>query len=129
MKNFNLFLSENYVSASQLKHFETLIDSVFKKFGIDFEFSKHFAERLNDSRNKPGITIEELRDLIKKIYFKKGNPLKNKPGTEAVILDAQSNINIPVKIEYDSRNDEIDIVAKTIMRKNNFYTPDPIIKY
>jgi hypothetical protein len=50
-------------------------------------------------------------------------------GAEAVIKDMQSDLNIPVAVEYDSKNDEFDIVMKTIMRKKNFRTPNKVITY
>ena len=117
------------ITASKMKDFEKFVDRMFEKFKIDFEFTKHFGERMNDERNSPKIKLKELADLIKKIYAKHGNPLKDKPGAEMVIKDLQSDLNMPVVVKYDEKNDEIDIVAKTIMRKKNFSTPNPIVKY
>lgn len=136
-KSFTKKLKESWIiledvseiTPIQLKSFEKMIDELFKKFGIDFEFTKHFADRMNDPRNAPNITIKELAELVKKIYAKKGNPLKDKIGSEIVIKDTQSDINIPVKVEYDRKNDEIDIVAKTIMRKPDFKSKDPTASY
>jgi hypothetical protein len=136
-KSFTKKLKESWIilenvseiTPIQLKSFEKMIDELFKKFGIDFEFTKHFADRMNDPRNTPNITIKELAELVKKIYAKKGNPLKDKIGSEIVIKDTQSDINIPVKVEYDRKNDEIDIVAKTIMRKPDFKSKDPTAAY
>jgi hypothetical protein len=45
------------------------------------------------------------------------------------VKDLQSDLNMPIVVKYDEKNDEIDIVAKTIMRKKNFSTPNPVIKY
>lgn len=129
MKSFKSFIIEQTISHNQLVEFEKVIDNLFKKFNIDFEFSRHFEERLSHDRNNPEITLKELAELVKKIYAKHGNPLKNKIGAEAVIKDIQSNINIPIVVKYDSKNDEIDVVAKTIMRKKDFKSPDSIIKY
>ena len=127
---FSEFIFESAdITSSQLKQFEIVVDALFKKYGIDFNFTKHFSERLNDGRNNPKITIKELAEFVKKIYAKHGNPLKGKQGTEAVLNDLQSKLNIPIAIEYDAKNDEIDVAMKTIMRKSNFSSPDPIIKY
>jgi hypothetical protein len=117
------------ITASQLKEFEVLVDRIFKKFNIDFDFTNHFADRLNDSRNSPKITLKELGALIKKIYEKQGKPFKDHPNAQFVLNDIQSDLNMPVKIEWDKRNNEIDVVAKTIMRKPGFKSPDPILKY
>jgi ribosomal protein L17 len=117
------------ITASKMKDFEKFVDRMFEKFKIDFEFTKHFGDRMNDDRNSPKIKLKELADLIKKIYAKNGNPLKGKPGAELVVKDLQSDLNMPIVVKYDEKNDEIDIVAKTIMRKKNFSTPNPVIKY
>jgi hypothetical protein len=117
------------ITASKMKDFEKFVDRMFEKFKIDFEFTKHFGERMNDERNSPKIKLKELADLIKKIYAKNGNPLKGKAGAEVVVKDLQSDLNMPIVVKYDEKNDEIDIVAKTIMRKKNFSTPNTVVKY
>ena len=121
--------SDVEITASKMKDFEKFVDRMFEKFKIDFEFTKHFGERMNDDRNSPKIKLKELADLIKKIYAKHGNPLKGQAGAELVVKDLQSDLNMPIVVKYDSKNDEIDIVAKTIMRKKNFSTPNPVVKY
>lgn len=124
-----LMESEQEITVAQMKEFEKFVDRMFEKYKIDFEFTKHFGERMNDDRNTPKIKLKELADLIKKIYNKHGNPLKGQAGAELVVKDLQSDLNMPIVVKYDSKNDEIDIVAKTIMRKKNFSTPNPVIKY
>ena len=122
-------LCENTITADQMRRFEAKIDEIFKKFKLDFEFTKHFGERMNDARNSPLITLKDLSDTMKKVYAKHGNPLKDKVGAESVIRDIQNDINIPVAVRYDAKNDEVDVVAKTVMRKKNFSTPDPVLRY
>lgn len=117
------------IGIKQIKEFERVVDDLFKKFGIDFNFTKHFGERMSDERNTPCITLKELADFIKKIYAKQGKSLKGVAGAEAVIKDLQSDLNIPVAVTYDSKNDEFDVVMKTIMRKKNFKTPNKVITY
>jgi hypothetical protein len=117
------------IGMQQIKAFEQFVDRMFEKFGIDFNFTKHFGERMSDSRNDPCITMKELADFIKKIYANQGKSLKGVEGAEAVIKDIQSDLNIPVAVKYDAKNDEFDVVMKTIMRKKNFRTPNKVIKY
>jgi hypothetical protein len=119
------------LTPSQMKAFESVVDKLFKKYNIDFDFTKHFRERMSDGRNDPCIDIKELANLIKKIYSKYQNGEKslNKfMDAEVVIKDLQSDLNMPVAIEYDRKNDELNVIAKTIMRKKNFRTPNPEIK-
>lgn len=130
MLNFKEYLREQEeITLSQMKAFEKFVDRMFEKFQIDFEFTKHFGERMSDDRNKPNIKMKELADFIKKIYNKQGKNLKGIAGAEAVIKDMQSDLNIPVVVKYDQKNDEFDVVAKTIMRKKNFKTPNKVIQY
>ena len=117
------------IGLKQIKAFEKVVDQLFKKFDIDFNFTRHFGDRMDDDRNNPNITMKELADFIKIVYAKKGKSIKGMAGAEAVLKDIQTDINIPVAITYDRTNDEFDVVMKTIMRKKNFKTPDKVIKY
>tara|TARA_Y100000389_G_scaffold159009_1_gene160644 strand:- start:1310 stop:1711 length:402 start_codon:yes stop_codon:yes gene_type:complete len=132
MKTFKNFIIENkcdLVGMKQIKAFESIVDKLFKKYGIDFKFTRHFGDRMGDDRNTPCISMKELAEFIKKIYARQGKSLKGVAGAEAVIKDMQSDLNIPVAVKYDQRKDEFDVVMKTIMRKKNFHTPDKVIKY
>ena len=117
------------ISMEHIKAFETFVDRMFEKFDIDFNFTKHFADRMGDERNTPCIKMKELADFIKKVYANQGKKIKDVSGAEAVINDLQSDLNIPIAVKYDSRNDEFDVVMKTVMRKKNFRTPNKKIKY
>jgi hypothetical protein len=117
------------VTRQQMIDFERIVDKLFKQFGIDFNFTKHFRDRMGDDRNNPCINMKELANLIKKIYVKQGKSIKDTKGAEAVIKDVQSNLNIPIAVNYDSKNDEFDVVMKTVMRKKDFKSPDKTIRY
>ena len=132
MYSFKQHLQEaqcDLVGMKQIKQFEKIVDQLFKKFDIDFNFTRHFADRMSDERNTPCITMKELAEFIKKIYAKQGKSLKGVAGAEAVVKDIQKDLNIPVAVTYDQRNDEFDVVMKTIMRKKNFKTPNKVITY
>jgi hypothetical protein len=116
------------ISAAHMKEFEKFVDRMFQKFDIDFDFTKHFRERMSDGRNKPCISMRELAAVIKKIYNRQGKSIKGVAGAEAVIKDIQSDLNIPVAVEYNPKDDEFRVAMKTIMRKKNFSTPNQIIK-
>ena len=101
----------------------------FRSLDIDVEFTKHFLERLNDARNKEQITTNELIDLFKRTRQEYGTKIKNlKPESEAVLKDLENDINLPFVLVVDKKNNELDMVAKTIMRKKDFKTSDPILK-
>ena len=114
------------ISKNELNSIESYADSLFNKLGIDIEFTKHFFNRLNDIRNKKPISIAELIGVFKKLYKKHGKPLsKTEDDLEAVVKDFNKNINIPFVI--DVTQDGIDMTAKTIMRKQDFQTSNPVI--
>ena len=115
------------VTQKQLDDLEKFADRILQKFNIDVEFTRHFADRMNDDRNNPAIKISELQKLFKKIAKEKGDKIKKHGDAEAVIKDMQSDLNLPVVVNY--KDGEFEVVNKTIMRKKNFKTPDPEVKY
>jgi hypothetical protein len=115
------------VSAKQLNDLEKFADRLLAKFNVDIEFTRHFADRMNDKRNKPAITIAELQRLFKKIAKRKAKNIKQNPDSEAVIKDLQTDLNLPVVINYDRKKDEFEVVNKTIMRKKDFKTTSKTI--
>ena len=115
------------VTQGQLNDLEKFGDRLLKKFNIDIEFTRHFADRMNDKRNDPAIKVTELQRLFKKIAKNKGKDVKKHGDAEAVLKDLQSDLNLPVVVNY--KNGEFEVVNKTIMRKKNFKTTSPEIKY
>jgi len=115
------------VSQKELNDLEKFADRLLNKFDVDIEFTRHFADRMNDKRNKPAITIAELQRLFKKMADNKGKKIKKHGNSEAILKDMQSDLNLPVVINW--KNGEFEVVNKTIMRKKAFKSPDPELKY
>jgi len=114
------FLFE-FISHFQLDSIEIYADKLFKLIGVDIEFTKHFFDRVNDSRNGKPITVEELKDLFKRTYEQYKDKISTmKDQVEAVLFDMKSDINIPFVINIDKG--ELDLVTKTVMRKHDFKT-------
>jgi hypothetical protein len=135
MLTFRQYITEkenscSIVTREQMKQFENFVDRLFKKYGIDFEFTKHFRERMGDERNDPCISIMDLGKMFKKMYeeMKPKQTFSKYKDAEIVIKDIQNQLNMPVVVNYDPKKDEFDIVAKTVMRKKNFTTPSPVVK-
>jgi hypothetical protein len=113
------------ITQEMLNKLEYYLDQIFSKVGIDIEFTRHFLDRVNDSRNKRPITLKELAILFKDTYIKYGKRIaKMGPDAEAVIRDMRSDVNVPFVLNWDNKNLELDLVAKTVMRKKDFRTPD-----
>jgi hypothetical protein len=115
------------VSQKQLNDLEKFADRLLAKFNVDIEFTRHFADRMNDKRNDPPITVIELQRVFKKIAKRKAKNIRQNPDSEAVIKDLQTDLNLPVVINYDRKKDEFEVVNKTIMRKKNFKTTSNVI--
>lgn len=123
MKTFKNYLTEEKITQSQLDELEKVLDKLFAPVDINVEFTRHFMDRVNDARNVKDITIEELSNLYKKAYAKyKDRFAKMTDGFEAVLADIQTKVNLPFVINYDRRNDEFDLIAKSVMRKSDFKT-------
>ena len=114
---------EQPITNTQLNALEKALDNLFSSLNIDVEFTRHFIDRANDDRNGQQITMPELVNLFKKEYKRWGKPIAQMgPDAEAVMKDLESDINIPFVLKWDRDNEELDLVAKTVMRKKNFKT-------
>jgi len=114
------------LSKAELDQVEAYADKMFAKVGIDVEFTNHFLDRLNDERNVKPITSSELIRLFKQEYKRYGKPIAQLgPDAEAVMKDMQTNINMPFVLRWDPLNKELDLIAKTVMRKKDFRTSNP----
>ena len=114
------------ITKPQLDALETYADKLFAKLGIDVEFTRHFLDRANDERNIKPISIPELMGMFKRLHKKHGKPLSKVDNDfDAVVKDFNSNINIPFAINVTPN--DIDLVAKTVMRKKDFKTSTPVI--
>ena len=112
------------LTQTELDQLETFADRLFAKVGIDVEFTRHFLDRVNDLRNTRQITSSELTRLFKQSFKKYGKTIaKLGPDAEAVMKDMKTDVNIPFALQWDGK--ELDLVAKTVMRKSNFATPNP----
>jgi hypothetical protein len=117
---------QEFVTQSELDDVEKIADEWFEDYGIDVQFTKHFIERVNDERNGKPISAEELEDLFTQTAEKYGEKLANLPDDyQAVLFKLRNDINLPFALNYDEKNDEMDLVAKTVMRKKNFQTSNP----
>ena len=85
---------------------------------------KHFLERLVDKRNDKPISAAELTGFFKRLARKKTEFVEFlKKYGEIVAKDNRTKINIPFMQKANKA------IAKTIMRKDDFKTPDPELKF
>ena len=120
-----LIESEDPITDTDLKNLELWADKLFSKVGLDVEFTRHFKTRVNDERNKKQITFSELTRLFRETYKTHGKKIAAlSPNIEAVLKDLETDLNVPFALRYSRQTQELDLVAKTIMRKKDFRTPD-----
>ena len=114
-------MQDSVVTQQQIDALERVLDKVFAQVGIDVEFTRHFLDRVNDERNRKQITVKELAMLFKKEFQRWGKEIaKLGPDQEAVMKDLDSDINIPFALKWNGS--ELELIAKTVMRKPNFRT-------
>ena len=117
------------VKKSDLDQIERYADRVFAAVGIDVEFTRHFLDRVNDARNIKQITPSELTRLFKQSFKKYGKKIsKLGDDAQAVINDMKTNINVPFVLNK-TRGGELELVAKTVMRKKNFSTSNTKLSF
>jgi cytidyltransferase-like protein len=108
---------EERISSPDLDDIDDYADQ--KLSPLDIKFTDHFFDRVNDPRNGKEITDKELISFFDRLskYKDKFIDFLNKYN-EIVTSDKFTKINIPFVKTANS------IIAKTIMRKSNFNTPD-----
>ena len=111
-----------------MEDLEKFGDKLLNKYNIDIELTKHFHDRMNDARNIPCIKISELQQFFKKMEKVHGKEIKNHGEGQAILKDAQKDLNLPVVITL-LKNGMFEVKAKTIMRKKNFKSSDTRISY
>lgn len=117
----------NPVTKEQLDMLERYLDSLYAKNNMDFEFTRHFIDRVNDPRNGQPITFDELKKMFIDAQKRYGASFAKKhKGFQAAIRAVGSKLNAPFIIDIHPRTGHLDLVTKTIMRKDHFHTPDPI---
>lgn len=115
------------ITRKDLNILEKLLDNLYKSLNIDVEFGKHFFDRVNDTRNKRQITIGELRELFTKAYARHAQkfPDFEKAKIEAILIDLQTDINVPFLLKFNRKSGMIEMHNKTIMRKKGFRPNNP----
>ena len=112
----------NEMSKSTLNKIEKFAEK--KLSPEDIEFTKHFFDRINDPRNGKEISDAELTGFFKRLskYKKQFKEFLEKY-KQIVVTDKRHSINIPFVKQTNQ------IIAKTIMRKDDFKTSNPVLSF
>lgn len=121
---------KEFISKSDLRRIERNLDDKYDPYNIEpILTGNHFFQRVNDERNNPEITTDELYNVLKKPteppikIIKQISKIDDKG--EITITDPETNINIPIIIKKQEGK-ETEMVAKTIMRKKDFKADNKI---
>ena len=120
---------EQQLTQVDLDKMERYLDALYARDNIDFEFTRHFLDRVNDMRNRKQITYNELFSMFGKAEQKHGDKIaKFGDRAEAVITDINSHINSPFVLSWNRKKNMFDLIAKTVMRKKGFKTSDQVLR-
>ncbi|HCA8828653.1 hypothetical protein AB8S94_05470 [Klebsiella quasipneumoniae] len=110
---------------------EAEINDILEEDCAEVKFTFHAAyERLNDPRNNPAISLNELEDVFKEFIKIHLTTLLGYPeGTTFTIKCNNTKLHFPCSVVHDLRYGKKWIVQSvvTVMRKADFKSKDPII--
>lgn len=110
---------------------EAEINDILEEDCAEVKFTFHAAyERLNDPRNNPAISLNELEDVFKEFIKIHLTALLGYPeGTTFTIKCNKTKLHFPCSVVHDLRYGKKWIVQSvvTVMRKADFKSKDPII--
>ena len=126
--DLNAEKGSSHLTSKDLDTVEKYADKLYKSLGVDIEFTRHFLDRVNDTRNIKQITVAELIRLFKQSYKKYGKQIpKLGNDAQAVLNDIKTDINMPFVLKWDGK--EFELIAKTIMRKKDFKTSNKKLSF
>ncbi|AWJ11143.1 hypothetical protein [Klebsiella pneumoniae] len=110
---------------------EAEINDILEEDCAEVKFTFHAAyERLNDPRNNPAISLNELEDVFKEFIKIHLTTLLGYPeGKTFTIKCNKTKLHFPCSVVHDLRYGKKWIVQSvvTVMRKADFKSKDPII--
>ena len=113
----------NEIPMADLVKIDTFADKQLKPVDVVLT-DKHFFDRLNDPRNGKEVSNAELIGFFKRLGKKKKEFMNFlNQYNQIVAKDNRTNLNIPFMKQANK------VIAKTIMRKNDFKTSDPEYKF
>ena len=94
-------------TAMDIKRLVEYVEKLFSTLGIDSEFGKHFSERVEDKN----YTLEELTKIFKEEYNNHGQKIEEIPvEANAILSEMESEINIPFLLEWNGRNQKLNLI-------------------
>ena len=130
------YLDEN-ITPDQLANTKKSLNKQFAPLGMSVDLqTRHFSQRVDDTRNVKPISSAELIGVFKRAakkwkskkftdtIMKTVDPVTGNKDQQAVIYDPRTDINIAAVLNT-TRSKTPEFVIKTIMRKKDFKTRSP----
>ena len=119
------------ISQQDVVDLESRINSKLTDYNAEFIMTVHFSvDRLNDGRNRPPITIEELENIFDRLIDQHILAIVALNDQETFNIRCRSShINMPCGVRKETDNNgsvSHKNIIITVMRKSNFYAKDPI---
>jgi hypothetical protein len=113
--------NSDFITQGDVEFVDDMADRKLAPIDVDLS-GNHFFDRLNDPRNFPDISIDELEEFFDKLADEKEAFIEFlRKYKDVVVKDTESNLNIPFMKRANKA------IAKTIMRKKNFKTPNVVL--
>ena len=130
------YLDEN-ITPDQLANTKKSLNKQFAPLGMSVDLqTRHFSQRVDDTRNVKPISSAELIGVFKRAakkwksqkftdtILKTVDPVTGSKDQQAGIYDPRTDINIAAVLNT-TRSKSPEFVIKTIMRKKDFKTRSP----
>ena len=119
------------INQQEISQLEQYINNKLTVYKTEFIMTMHFSvDRINDVRNNPPITIEELKDIFDSLIDNHITAIVALNDKDTFnIRCTNTHINMPCavvkKLQNNGSISHKNIVI-TVMRKETFYSKDPI---
>ena len=119
------------ITQSDVDQVHTFANKVMKKHGIGVDFTRHMVQRAQDDRNIIPVSKGELIAFYTKLdkAISSGKiDLKKYSGKEYVLKNKNTSLNMVVASNKKLLGKDT-ITSKTLMRKDNYKSYDPIVAF
>lgn len=119
------------ISAADVTALQLRINAKLIQHNATFSLSVHFSgDRLNDTRNKPPVTLAELEDLFDRVIAQHLlSIVALNDGDTFNIRCLTSHINMPCGVKKSASATGVTTqknIVITVMRKEHWFTKDPV---
>lgn len=109
------------ITNRDLQSFRGQITKMFDGTGVHCALTWHINDRINHKRNGKPITIFELTRIFMKLRLLVDQIKTMKKEHVYVLVDEETNINIPFKVNDVEYSDDLNLVCLSIQRSKHYH--------